>query len=148
MAVVKQQQLQTQQPGPNDALQAQFSRGFPTKGIIATISADLDTVQPGTPIRVSSSSRTSNGLQTQYSEDEEDLKAFFQPFKPLTPAPSTLAKQQQQKQKQQQQVVQQKEDLEWTAARQAAAVVVACVTWIFISSATILINKHIMVDLL
>jgi hypothetical protein len=144
MAVVKQQQLHAQQPAPSDALQAQFAKEWPIKSLIATLSADLDTVQPGTPIRVSSSSRSSNGLQSQYSEDEEDLKAFLQPFKPLTPVPASLAKQQQQ---QQQQVIQHKEEHEWAAARQAAAVVVACVTWIFISSATILINKHIMVDL-
>jgi hypothetical protein len=35
----------------------------------------------------------------------------------------------------------------WSAASQAAAVVVACMGWVLVSSAAILINKKIMVDL-
>ena len=99
----------------------------------------LDTSAPGTPMRVSSSSKSSSALQTRYSQDDEtneDQLAIVQPLQRF--AAASLAKQQSSPQEQLE---------EWTATRQAAAVVVACLTWVVISSATILINKHIMVDL-
>lgn len=99
-------------------------------------SPELDTEQPGTPKRVSSTSIASTGLKMQYSEDDEpsdEQVAVVQPLQRF--AAGTLLKQEH------------KQRAEWTAYKQAVAVVVSCVSWIIISSATILINKHIMVDL-
>jgi hypothetical protein len=88
----------------------------------------------------------------QYSDDvaapdpPELLAANVASLKPLpvpvSYSPAPLAKQQEQvKQQQQPRAVQ------VSTGRQAAAVVVACLAWVLVSSATILINKRIMVDL-
>lgn len=112
---------------------------LPAKATRSSCSPEPDTEQPGTPMRMSSASKGSGVLKPQYSEDDEpmyDPVAVVQPFQRAATG-SLVSQEQQQKQQAEQ----------WNAARQAATVVFSCVAWIIISSATILINKHIMVDL-
>lgn len=114
------------------------------KAADASSSPELDAEQqPGTPMRVSCSGPGSATLKPQYSEDDstsEDLSAAVQPLERVATAPPSLSKVQQHQQEQH-------EDAQWTAATHATAVLATCLAWVFISSATILINKHIMVDL-
>jgi hypothetical protein len=136
----KQQQPQVQAYPQLEEAGSMKTISTPFRGLRGSKSSNWDAEQPGTPMRVSSSSRTSGTLTTQYSEDDEYTDEPLAIVESLPRfATGVLAKQQQ--------LQEQQHDVQFTAARQAAAVVVACVVWVMISSATILINKHIMVDL-
>jgi hypothetical protein len=142
MAIDKQQQLRVQACPQFEEADSMKNIPTPFKGMRGSNPLDWDAEQPGTPMRVSSSSRTSGTLKTQYSEDDDYTDEPLAVVQPLPRFATGLLVKQQQLQEQEQ-----GHDVQFTAARQAAAVVIACVIWILISSATILINKHIMVDL-
>ena len=150
MAAIDKQQLHQQAcPELKEPSIPNWGSLYP-KAAPSRSSPELDTEQPSTPMRVSSSNKGSAPLKPQYSEDDETseelLAAVIQPLERLAAQPPPL---QQLASRVQQQSTEQQQDkeLQWTAAKQATAVLVACISWVLISSATILINKHIMVDL-
>lgn len=142
MAIDNQKQLQVEAYPSFEVPDSMKNILTPFKGLRSSNSSDWDAEQPGTPMRVSSSSGTSGTLKTQYSEDDEYTEETLTVVQPLARFPTSLLVKQQQLQEQQH-----GHDVQFVAARQAAAVVIACVAWVLISSATILIKKHIMVDL-
>lgn len=108
-----------------------------SKPSLSSSSPELDSA-PGTPVRVSSSGKAFAALTPQSSQEEvcsDELRAALQPFQHVAASPPSVMAQQQEAEQQR------------AAAKQTAAVMIACLTWVVISSATILINKHIMVDL-
>jgi hypothetical protein len=108
-----------------------------SKPSLSSSSPELDTA-PGTPVRVSSSGKAFAALTPQSSQEEvssDELRAALQPLQRVVASPPSVMAQQQDSEQQR------------AAAKQTAAVIIACLTWVVISSATILINKHIMVDL-
>lgn len=114
----------------------QSTASLDSKPSLSSSSPELDSA-PGTPVRVSSSGKAFAALTPQSSQEEvcsDELRAALQPFHVAASPPSIMVQQQEAEQQR-------------AAAKQTAAVMIACLTWVVISSATILINKHIMVDL-
>lgn len=114
----------------------QSTASLDSKPSLSSSSPELDSA-PGTPVRVSSSGKAFAALTPQSSQEEvfsDELRAALQPFHVAASPPSVMVQQQEAEQQR-------------AAAKQTAAVMIACLTWVVISSATILINKHIMVDL-
>jgi hypothetical protein len=107
-----------------------------------------DAEQPGTPTRDNTLTASSHFTVTA-SGDSSDDYGQESPVPSPAAAAAAMAQLQQKfnnlcvarQQQQQQQLV------AWPSSAHTAAVAVACLFWIAASSATILINKHILVDL-
>lgn len=93
--------------------------------------------EPGTPLRVTSSGKGRAVLRRQSSQEDVTSDELCPHVMSLEHAVTNPAQATQYKEVEQQRA----------AAKQTVAVIIACLMWIFVSSATILINKHIMVDL-